>query len=178
MLGEVVGNVEASDKVTIRDSGMVEGDIVAPRVAIAEGARFRGKIDMQRGPKRPKRSRGPRANRKGPRSRDHRRTRRRMRPHRTHGTSGPSHRYLNNPRGGASRNGSRWASVQRGHKCPVPFPEIMSRPIVALLSDFGSRDHYAGTMKGVILGILSGRDAGRLSRTTFRPTTCSSPRSN
>ena len=29
----------------------------------------------------------------------------------------------------------------------------MSRPIVALLSDFGSRDHYTGTMKGVILGI-------------------------
>ena len=29
----------------------------------------------------------------------------------------------------------------------------MSRPIVALLSDFGSRDHYAGTMKGVILSI-------------------------
>ena len=29
----------------------------------------------------------------------------------------------------------------------------MSRPIVALLSDFGSRDHYAGAMKGVILSI-------------------------
>ena len=29
----------------------------------------------------------------------------------------------------------------------------MARPIVALLSDFGSRDHYAGAMKGVILGI-------------------------
>ena len=29
----------------------------------------------------------------------------------------------------------------------------MARPIVALLSDFGNRDHYAGTMKGVILGI-------------------------
>jgi hypothetical protein len=27
------------------------------------------------------------------------------------------------------------------------------RPSIALLSDFGSRDHYAGTMKGVILGI-------------------------
>src|SRR6186997_3245121 len=27
------------------------------------------------------------------------------------------------------------------------------RPVVALLSDFGSKDHYAGTMKGVILGI-------------------------
>ncbi len=51
VLGEVVGNVEASDKVAIRDSGMVEGDIVAPRVAIAEGARFRGKIDMQKGPR-------------------------------------------------------------------------------------------------------------------------------
>jgi S-adenosylmethionine hydrolase len=27
------------------------------------------------------------------------------------------------------------------------------RPVIALLSDFGTRDHYAGTMKGVILGI-------------------------
>lgn len=29
----------------------------------------------------------------------------------------------------------------------------MARPIVALLSDFGTRDHYAGTMKAVVLGI-------------------------
>jgi S-adenosylmethionine hydrolase len=27
------------------------------------------------------------------------------------------------------------------------------RPVIALLSDFGTRDHYAGTMKGVALGI-------------------------
>ena len=27
------------------------------------------------------------------------------------------------------------------------------RPVIALLTDFGTRDHYAGTMKGVILGI-------------------------
>jgi S-adenosylmethionine hydrolase len=27
------------------------------------------------------------------------------------------------------------------------------RPIIALLSDFGTRDHYAGTMKGVIAGL-------------------------
>ena len=27
------------------------------------------------------------------------------------------------------------------------------RPIIALLTDFGTQDHYAGTMKGVILGI-------------------------
>lgn len=32
------------------------------------------------------------------------------------------------------------------------------RPLVALLTDFGVRDHYAGTMKGVILGICP--DAG------------------
>src|SRR5437773_5293906 len=29
----------------------------------------------------------------------------------------------------------------------------MARPVLALLTDFGTRDHYAGTMKGVILGI-------------------------
>jgi S-adenosyl-L-methionine hydrolase (adenosine-forming) len=29
----------------------------------------------------------------------------------------------------------------------------MARPIIALLTDFGTRDHYAGTMKGVALGI-------------------------
>jgi S-adenosylmethionine hydrolase len=27
------------------------------------------------------------------------------------------------------------------------------RPIIAFLTDFGTRDHYAGTMKGVVLGI-------------------------
>jgi S-adenosyl-L-methionine hydrolase (adenosine-forming) len=29
----------------------------------------------------------------------------------------------------------------------------VSRPTVALLTDFGTRDHYAGTLKGVMLGI-------------------------
>src|SRR4026208_2250624 len=48
-LGEVVGNVPASEKVDIRDNGSVDGDLISPRVAIAEGAHFRGSIDMQRG---------------------------------------------------------------------------------------------------------------------------------
>jgi cytoskeletal protein CcmA (bactofilin family) len=48
ILGEVTGNVSASDKVDIRDNGTVDGDIAAPRVAIAEGAHFRGSIDMQK----------------------------------------------------------------------------------------------------------------------------------
>jgi S-adenosylmethionine hydrolase len=29
----------------------------------------------------------------------------------------------------------------------------MARPVVALLSDFGTRDHYAGTLKAVVLGV-------------------------
>src|SRR3954466_7132021 len=41
VLGEVTGNVTASEKVDIRDNGSVDGDIISPRVAIAEGAHFR-----------------------------------------------------------------------------------------------------------------------------------------
>jgi cytoskeletal protein CcmA (bactofilin family) len=48
VLGEVTGNVQASEKVDIRDNGSVDGDITSPRVAIAEGAHFRGSVDMQR----------------------------------------------------------------------------------------------------------------------------------
>ena len=48
ILGEVTGNVTATDKVDIRDNGSVDGDIAAPRVGIAEGAHFRGSIDMQK----------------------------------------------------------------------------------------------------------------------------------
>ncbi|HEU4935443.1 MAG TPA: polymer-forming cytoskeletal protein [Vicinamibacterales bacterium] len=54
ILGEVTGNVSASEKVDIRDNGSVDGDIAAPRVAIAEGAHFRGSIDMQKGGAAPK----------------------------------------------------------------------------------------------------------------------------
>src|SRR5215510_10999455 len=49
ILGEVTGNVTATEKVDLRDNGSIDGDIAAPRVAIAEGAHFRGSIDMQRG---------------------------------------------------------------------------------------------------------------------------------
>ena len=48
VLGEVIGNVSASEKVDIRENGSVEGDITSPRVAIAEGAHFRGSVDMAR----------------------------------------------------------------------------------------------------------------------------------
>ncbi|MDH3628848.1 MAG: polymer-forming cytoskeletal protein [Acidobacteriota bacterium] len=48
VLGQVVGNITADDKVEIAPSGSVQGDIRAPRVAIADGARFKGGIDMER----------------------------------------------------------------------------------------------------------------------------------
>ena len=48
VLGHVQGNISAVDKIDIKDSGSVDGDLVAPRVAISEGAHFRGSIDMQR----------------------------------------------------------------------------------------------------------------------------------
>jgi cytoskeletal protein CcmA (bactofilin family) len=49
--GEVHGNITATERVDIRDNGSVDGDLSSPRVAIADGAHFRGSIDMQRGGK-------------------------------------------------------------------------------------------------------------------------------
>ena len=46
VLGKVVGDITAGTKIEIRPQGRVEGDLVAPAVAIAEGATFRGSIDM------------------------------------------------------------------------------------------------------------------------------------
>jgi cytoskeletal protein CcmA (bactofilin family) len=46
--GEVHGNISASERIDIRDNGSVDGDLSSPRVSIADGAHFRGSIDMQR----------------------------------------------------------------------------------------------------------------------------------
>ena len=48
VLGEVQGNITATERVDIRDNGSVDGDLSSPRIAIADGAHFRGSIDMQR----------------------------------------------------------------------------------------------------------------------------------
>jgi cytoskeletal protein CcmA (bactofilin family) len=50
--GQVQGNITATERVDIRDNGTVDGDLLAPRVAIADGAHFRGAIDMQKQPAR------------------------------------------------------------------------------------------------------------------------------
>jgi cytoskeletal protein CcmA (bactofilin family) len=44
--GVVVGNVSASESVEITREARMVGDIVAPRVIIADGAAFRGRVDM------------------------------------------------------------------------------------------------------------------------------------
>jgi cytoskeletal protein CcmA (bactofilin family) len=48
VIGEVVGNITADDKVEIAATGSMRGDIVAPRVVLADGARFKGSIDMDK----------------------------------------------------------------------------------------------------------------------------------
>ena len=44
--GTVVGNVTASDRFEIHVGGNVSGDIRAPRVVLADGAKYKGNIDM------------------------------------------------------------------------------------------------------------------------------------
>ncbi|MEE4218113.1 MAG: polymer-forming cytoskeletal protein [Xanthomonadales bacterium] len=44
--GAVAGDLSASEKVVISKSGRVQGNIVAPRVQLDDGALFRGSIDM------------------------------------------------------------------------------------------------------------------------------------
>jgi cytoskeletal protein CcmA (bactofilin family) len=51
--GEVQGDITASERIDIRDAGSVDGDLSAPRIAIADGAHFRGSIDMQKTPAKP-----------------------------------------------------------------------------------------------------------------------------
>ncbi|MCI0527184.1 MAG: polymer-forming cytoskeletal protein [Nitrospira sp.] len=46
--GKVDGNITAEEKVEIRETGKVRGNIVAPRVAISDGAFFKGSVEMEK----------------------------------------------------------------------------------------------------------------------------------
>jgi cytoskeletal protein CcmA (bactofilin family) len=48
ILGSVSGNVTATEKVDIRATGSVDGDITAPRVIMADGAVLQGRVDTPR----------------------------------------------------------------------------------------------------------------------------------
>ncbi len=45
--GKLQGDLNGKEKVMIRVSGDVQGNIISPRVVLEDGARFKGSIDMQ-----------------------------------------------------------------------------------------------------------------------------------
>ena len=49
VLGKVLGNLTASDRVDIRSDGSLTGDVVAARISIEDGAFFKGGIDIRKG---------------------------------------------------------------------------------------------------------------------------------
>ncbi len=44
--GQVLGNVQGGERVEVLATGSLEGDVLSPRVVIAEGAFFKGKVEM------------------------------------------------------------------------------------------------------------------------------------
>ena len=44
--GNLTGDISADDKVELVASATVDGNIKAPKIVVAEGARFRGSVDM------------------------------------------------------------------------------------------------------------------------------------
>lgn len=46
VLGRLEGSVTATEKIEIRKTGSLEGDLVTPRIVIEDGAVFRGNIDI------------------------------------------------------------------------------------------------------------------------------------
>jgi cytoskeletal protein CcmA (bactofilin family) len=44
--GQVGGNVTASDRFEVHPGGSVTGDVSAPRVVLADGGKYEGRIDM------------------------------------------------------------------------------------------------------------------------------------
>lgn len=48
ILGKVNGNINATDRVDIRNEGSLTGDVVAQRISIEDGAYFKGGIDIRK----------------------------------------------------------------------------------------------------------------------------------
>jgi len=46
--GDVQGSVHAKERVEIAPTGRLTGDIASPRITIADGAHFKGSVDMER----------------------------------------------------------------------------------------------------------------------------------
>lgn len=54
--GNVKGNITATERIELSEHGVVEGDIASPKIAMADGAQFRGKIEMGKRPEAVKRT--------------------------------------------------------------------------------------------------------------------------
>lgn len=52
--GDVRGDVYASERLVIKKTGRLSGNIVAPRLVLEDGARFKGTIDMEKNVEPPK----------------------------------------------------------------------------------------------------------------------------
>jgi len=48
--GKVIGNIEASEKLEMLDSGKIFGNIKTPNLKVAEGVEFEGECDMIKNP--------------------------------------------------------------------------------------------------------------------------------
>lgn len=44
--GNIIGNIEAEEKIIITDSGNVTGDMTAPKVILKDGSYFKGNVSM------------------------------------------------------------------------------------------------------------------------------------
>ena len=53
VVGQVIGNITATERVEIQVNGVVEGDVHAPRLVVAEGAVLNGSVEMTRPPESP-----------------------------------------------------------------------------------------------------------------------------
>jgi cytoskeletal protein CcmA (bactofilin family) len=59
--GKLEGNIHASERAELRKSAVAIGDILTQRIAIEEGAYFKGKVDIQRETSQPASSAGARS---------------------------------------------------------------------------------------------------------------------
>jgi cytoskeletal protein CcmA (bactofilin family) len=46
VIGKVAGNIYGTDRIEIQSTGVVKGDVSAPRLVVAEGAQLNGAIQM------------------------------------------------------------------------------------------------------------------------------------
>jgi cytoskeletal protein CcmA (bactofilin family) len=48
ILGKVDGNINAAEKLQLRQSGILNGDVTTARIVIEDGAFFKGSVEIQR----------------------------------------------------------------------------------------------------------------------------------